>query len=177
MPSLRSFTTAEIPHALLEDIRRLVDTAFGDDFGDADWEHTLGGRHFVITGRNGPIAHAAVVPRPIEVAGTVFDTGYVEAVATKPSRQGEGHGTAVMTAASRVVRTGFEMGALSTGSPGFYARLGWELWRGPVYVRHGAGLVRTPEEDGGVMVLRFGPSAAVDLAAPIACDARAGDDW
>ena len=29
----------------------------------------------------------------------------------------------------------------------------------------------------GVMVLRFGPSAGVELTAGLACEARAGDDW
>ena len=70
-----------------------------------------------------------------------------------------------------------DLGALSTGSPGFYGRLGWERWRGPTYVRRGDDLVRTPDEDAGIMVLRFGPSAGVDLAAPISSEARAGDDW
>ncbi len=30
---------------------------------------------------------------------------------------------------------------------------------------------------GGVLVLRFGASANLDLTAPIACPARPGDDW
>ncbi len=38
-------------------------------------------------------------------------------------------------------------------------------------------LVRTPEEDAGVLVLRFGPSTDLDLAAPIACESRPGDGW
>jgi hypothetical protein len=37
--------------------------------------------------------------------------------------------------------------------------------------------VRTPEEDGGIMVLRFGATATLDLTAAISCEARAGDDW
>jgi hypothetical protein len=32
-------------------------------------------------------------------------------------------------------------------------------------------------EDDGVMVLRFGPSAAIDLHASMSCDERPGDDW
>jgi hypothetical protein len=35
----------------------------------------------------------------------------------------------------------------------------------------------TPEEDGYLMVLRFGPSEHVDLAESISCEARPGDDW
>ena len=48
---------------------------------------------------------------------------------------------------------------------------------GPAFVRDGTDLTRTPEEDGGIMVLRFGPSLEFDLEAPIACEARSGDDW
>ena len=45
------------------------------------------------------------------------------------------------------------------------------------YVRRGDELRRSPEEDDAIMVLRFGSSADVDLAAAIACPARRGDDW
>jgi hypothetical protein len=44
-------------------------------------------------------------------------------------------------------------------------------------VRDGAETIRTEAEDDGVMVLRFGPSAPVDLTAPISCERRRGDDW
>ena len=82
-----------------------------------------------------------------------------------------------MTAASEYVRREFTLGALGTGRHTFYERLGWERWRGATYVRREAELVRTEEDDDDVMVLRFGPSAAVDLADAISCDARPGDDW
>jgi hypothetical protein len=75
------------------------------------------------------------------------------------------------------VRRDFEMGALATGEHDFYARLGWEPWRGFTYVRRGDELRRSPEEDDAIMVLRFGSSADVDLTAAIACPARRGDDW
>jgi aminoglycoside 2'-N-acetyltransferase I len=82
-----------------------------------------------------------------------------------------------MTEAGSVVRERFEMGALNTGLAAFYVRLGWEIWLGPSYVRDGAELRRTAEEDGGILVLRFGPSAGFDLSLPISCEARSGDDW
>ena len=83
-----------------------------------------------------------------------------------------------MREVSERLRNGsFEMGALSTGRPGFYTRLGWERWRGPTFVRRGSQSCRTEDEDDGVMVLRFGPSAAIDLTASISCESRRGDDW
>jgi aminoglycoside 2'-N-acetyltransferase I len=178
MPDVRTLTTSEAPAGLLAEIRRLLDAAFGGDFTEDDWAHTLGGWHVVVTDPVGLLSHAAVVPRVLGVAGRPWVTGYVEGVATTPARQGEGLGALAMTAATSYVRTAFELGALSTGRTGFYERLGWERWRGPTYVRQADGsAVRTEEEDDGVMVLRFGPSAGIDLAAPISCEARPGDDW
>jgi aminoglycoside 2'-N-acetyltransferase I len=75
------------------------------------------------------------------------------------------------------VRSTFELGVLSTGLWDFYERCGWERWRGPTFVRHGDGIVRTEDDDDGIMVLRFGRSRSADLTAAITCERRAGDDW
>ncbi len=177
MPTVRSTTTAEVPAALLAEIRHLLVEAFEGGLSDDDWDHTLGGWHVVVLDGGSVRAHAAVVPRAFEVAGLALRVGYVEGVATAADRQGEGLGGLAMTEATDLVRREFAMGALSTGRHRFYERLGWERWRGPTFAGHGPGAVRTEEEDDGVMVLRFGPSSGVDLGAAIACDARAGDDW
>ncbi|HEX2807062.1 MAG TPA: hypothetical protein VHN80_12930 [Kineosporiaceae bacterium] len=71
----------------------------------------------------------------------------------------------------------YEMGALSTGRHSFYRRLGWERWRGPSWVILDGERVRTVEDDDGLMVLRFGPSADLDLTSPITCHDRPGDAW
>lgn len=69
------------------------------------------------------------------------------------------------------------MGALSTSVVGFYERLEWKRWLGPSYVRYDSDLIRSEEEDGGIMVLPFGPSKDIDLTASLACPNRSGDDW
>ena len=46
-----------------------------------------------------------------------------------------------------------------------------------VFVRNSEALIRTEDEDDGLMVLRCGPSADIDLAARIVCERRSGDDW
>jgi aminoglycoside 2'-N-acetyltransferase I len=163
--------------ALADAVRGLVDAAFGGEFSDEDWAHALGGHHVVVLDGDSPVAHAAVVPRTVYVAGTAFATGYVEAVATLPDRQGTGLGSEAMTRATALVRERYDLGGLSTGRPAFYERLGWERWRGPSFVRDGERLVRTADDDDGILVLRHGPSAALDLAADVACEARPGDDW
>jgi aminoglycoside 2'-N-acetyltransferase I len=177
VPGLLVLPTPAVPASLLADARGLMDEAFGERFSDDDWAHSLGGTHVVLT--DGPLllAHASVVPRVIEVADRSFQAGYVEAVATRPGRQGEGHGARAMQAVAAVVRAQHELGVLSTSARGFYKRLGWERWRGPTYVRHGTRRVRTKDEDGGIMVLRTGASLPLDLSDPICCETRPGDDW
>jgi aminoglycoside 2'-N-acetyltransferase I len=124
------------------------------------------------------LAHAAVVERTIHVAGTPFRTGYVEAVATRPGRHGEGFGSMAMIEIDEIIRRHFELGALGTGRWSFYERMGWERWQGPTFVRSGDGVdARSPDDDDGVMVLRVGPSAHLDRRRPIACETRPGDDW
>lgn len=160
---------------LLEAVRRMLADAF-DEFDDDDWVHTLGGHH-VLMRDPGVVSHAAVIPRRIEVDGRPFRTGYVEGVATAPTRQGEGLGTAVMRRVNELIRTHFELGALSTNRHTFYERLGWRRWRGPTLVRSGDDLRRNPEDDEGVMVLICESSEDLDIETPIACEARRGDDW
>lgn len=177
VPTIDVRVTADLPPATLGDLRRLLDGAFGGTFSDDDWDHTLGGRHVLVHEGDEVVAHAAVVERAVHVDGVAFRTGYVEGVATATARQGRGLGTLAMTAATDLVRAHYDLGALSTGSPAFYERLGWERWAGPTFVRDDAGERRTPDEDSGVMVLRHGPSAGIALVGAIACEARAGDDW
>jgi aminoglycoside 2'-N-acetyltransferase I len=176
---IRVARTDELSPDDLRAIRALMDAAFDGDFGDEDFEHALGGMHWLDEAPDGRLlAHACVVPRVLEIGGRPFRTGYVEAVGTEPASQGRGHGTAVMRPATRHIRASYELGALGTGEHRFYERLGWERWKGPSWVRLPDGaLERSEEDDDGIMVLRFGPSAAVDRSAPISCEWRPGDSW
>jgi aminoglycoside 2'-N-acetyltransferase I len=174
---LEQFTTAEAGDDRLAAIHHVLEAAFGDQFDGHDWEHALGGTHVVAMDDGVLVAHAAVVSRIIEVDGHPFRTGYVEAVATLPHRQGTGLGSAVMAEVERIIREGYELGALSTGSQRFYGGFGWDRWKGATYVRHGDEVIPSEDDDASVMVLRFGPSAGVDLTSSISCEAREGDDW
>lgn len=177
MPSALLLTTEEASRDLLRRLRRLLELGFDGDFDDDDWAHTLGGWHALVVEADEPVAHAAVVPRMLELDGRRLQTGYVEGVATAPHRRGRGLGSLVMTRLVPVLHARFEVGALGTGEHGFYARLGWERWLGPTFVRTGSGLTRTPDDDDAIMVLRFGPSRHVPLDAAIVADARSGDAW
>lgn len=174
---MHAFSTARASPERLRAVRELLDDAFGGDFAEEDWEHTLGGWHVAITQGRSVVSHAAVVPRRLEIGERAVRAGYVEGVATAPGAQRSGLGSRVMTRLAAIVRAEFELGALSTDRHRFYGRLGWERWQGPSFVRRADEVVRTPDEDDGIMVLRFGPSRDVDLAAAIVCEARTGDDW
>lgn len=159
-------------------LRALLDAAFAGEFSDDDWAHALGGTHAIVETNGRIVAHASVVPRPLDLGPHRLHVGYVEAAAVHPERQRTGLGTAVMRALGGVIARDFALGALSTGEWHFYERLGWERWRGPAWVRHPDGrLERTADEDAGIMILRLPALPAIDLSAPIICEARPGDAW
>jgi aminoglycoside 2'-N-acetyltransferase I len=175
--SMRVLRDDESTEPLLAELRLFVLAAFEGRFSEQDWEHTEGGWRIVVFAGTTPVAHGAVVPRTLQVGDREFRAGYVEGVATHPRWQRQGMGSRLMDQVTSVVRDEYELGGLSTGSPAFYERFGWERWRGESYVRDGDELTRTADEDDGLMVLRLGPSTGVDLRAPITCRARGGDDW
>lgn len=123
------------------------------------------------------VAHASVVERELHVDGRPLRTGYVEAVAVAPDRQGKGFGSVVMTDVGSYIREHFELGALGTGRVTFYQRLRWLLWTGPSSVRTADGPQRTPDDDGYILVLLAPASPPLDLTAPISCEWRPGDVW
>jgi aminoglycoside 2'-N-acetyltransferase I len=180
-PRLRRLSTTELAASELTVIRAIMLDAFGSDdderFTDDDWEHAVGGVHFVLDIDGEVVAHAAVVERELQIAERPIRTGYVEAVATAPAHQNVGYGSLVMTDATAYVRERFELGALGTGRQRFYERLGWLTWRGPSSVRTAKGLLRTPDDDGYIMVLATPSTPRLDLTAPISCAWRQGDAW
>jgi aminoglycoside 2'-N-acetyltransferase I len=181
VPRVRRSTTDELTDAEVGAIRRIMTEAFGDDeedrFEEPDWEHALGGVHVIVEVDGAIVAHAAVVERELHVGGRPLRAGYVEAVATAPTRQGEGFGTLAIEAVNEIIQREYEIGALGTGSHHFYERLGWETWRGPAFVRTPNGDRRTPDEEGFILILRTALTPPLDLAAPISCDWRPGDVW
>ncbi len=177
---IRRARTDELSSAELAAIRAVLDAAFAPEdpvFPDSDWEHALGGMHVIASLDGETVAHASVVERALHAGGRPLRAGYVEAVGTIPALQGRGVGSLVMRAANEHIRSTYELGALGTGEHGFYERLGWRTWQGPLSVRAPDGERRTPDEDGGIMVLTTPSTGPLNLAAPLSCDWRAGDVW
>ena len=179
-PALRRARTDELSASELSGLRALFDETWqGDDaFDDDDWAHALGGTHFLMEVDGTVRSHVSVVPRTLVTSGRVLRTGYVEAVATLERDRGRGYASELMRAATDLIDERYELGALGTGLFDFYARFGWERWRGATSVRIDDGELATPQEDGFVMVRRTPVTPAdLDLDAPISCDWRPGDVW
>jgi GNAT superfamily N-acetyltransferase len=125
------------------------------------------------------IGHALWYPRWLQTDdGPLLHTAYVEAVAVEPAWQGQGVGSALLTLLAAEIAA-FELGALSTERHAFYARLGWELWQGPLAVRMPAGLEHTTfdDPDDRVMILRTRLTPPLDLTATLSGEPRTPSHW
>jgi aminoglycoside 2'-N-acetyltransferase I len=161
-------------------LRRLFDAAWANDeqpFTDQDWDHAVGGIHFLLEEDGEIRAHASVIERELHAGEDRLATGYVEAVATWPAHRRRGFGRAVMREVGAHIDRTYPLGALDTDRIGFYEPLGWVVWGGPTFVRTESGLVRTTEEDGAVMVRLTPTSPKLELSGPISCEWRPGDVW
>ena len=179
-PHLDVVTTDRLTDDDLRSLRVMFDEAWSGEeaFSDDDWDHTLGGTHFLMRSSDGSVlSHAAVVDRTLEAGARSLRTGYVEGVATWPEYRTRGLATRVMVAAGSLIEERHELGALGTDLFSFYGRLGWERWRGPTGVRTERGTVRTRDEDGFVMVRRTPATRDLELTPLLTCEWRPGDVW
>lgn len=180
MAVVRRVPSEELTPDEVAALRDMLRAAFEGDpeeeFTEEDWEHAVGGLHFILEEDREVAAHASVVERELHTSGHRLATGYVEAVATRPDLRGQGQGSALMRDVGDYIDRTFQLGALG-GDPAFYERLGWLVWKGPTFVRTESGLIRTPEEDAYVLVRLTRSSPELDLSAPIRCEWRPGDVW
>ena len=169
--------TAWLDPPELQAVRMLLDEAFNGDVTDDDYEHALGGMHALVWEGTELIGHGSVVMRRLLHGGRALRTGYVEGVAVRSDRRRRGHGAAVMTALERLIRGGYEIGALgaSDGATRFYAERGWQVWTGTASVISPRGIERAPDEEGWIYVLPV--TAQLTPDGDLACDWRAGDVW
>ena len=179
MPEISvSAALREHEEAELRTLCELAWIAKGSEFRPSDWQAARAGTHFVVAEGGAVVAHAAVVDRTLELEGRPLRTGYVEAVATLPERQGQGLASAVMRAVNAFVDERYELGALDTATPGFYERLGWMRWPGRTAVMTAEGARLTPEEDGTVLLRLTGAPLRLRTDALLVCDGRRpGDPW
>lgn len=155
-------------------ITDLCSRAYGEDF--APYLALLHEPTHVLARMGDSIfSHACWVTRWLQAGdGPLLRTAYVEAVATEPAAQGRGLATAVLRRLASAV-IGYDLAALAPSEPGFYARLGWELWRGPLSTRTAAAV--QPTEDELVMILRLPNGPPLNLDAPLSVEWREGEVW
>jgi aminoglycoside 2'-N-acetyltransferase I len=134
------------------------------------------GRHFLGYRGSDLASHAVVTTRWLQPDGhPLLRTAFVDAVSTLPAYQHEGHATAVMRRLATVIDD-YEIGCLQTDIPGFYERLGWQVWRGPLAGRSEDGLIPTPHQT-GVMVLPLLRTPPLDLESQLTIERQPERIW
>jgi len=159
---------------LLGELRSLCEEAYGQDL--ARYFADIGpGVHLLGWLGSALVSHVMWVERTLYPAGAEpLQAAYVELVATRVAAQRRGFASELMRRLAHEIRA-YALGALSPSDPAFYQRLGWERWRGALFVRRSGRITATPDET--VMVLRLRASPALDLAAPLGIDWRPGEVW
>jgi aminoglycoside 2'-N-acetyltransferase I len=162
------------------EIIQLCELAYREDF--SRWfQELLGSTHILARNQAGAlVSHAAWVPRWLHPEGHPhLRTAYLEAVATHPAYQRQGLATAVLRQVTDLLipEPSWQLAALSPTLPEFYARLGWELWRGPLGIRHGDRIEASPSDE-QVMIFRLpGTPASLDSTSLLTAEWRAGELW
>lgn len=159
-----------------EEIRQLCTSVYQEEFSDfwtnfADSTHVLGyvGEQLV--------SHAAWVLRWLQPEGhPSLRTAYVEAVATEVAHQRHGYATQVMERLQAEIAD-YELGGLSENPDvrHWYARLGWESWRGPLSIRREQESLATPDDH--CMILRLPQTPPIHLGSALSAEWRPGELW
>ncbi|GGT32434.1 GNAT family N-acetyltransferase [Streptomyces chromofuscus] len=172
----RTVHTADLAPADLLVVRGFLDDSFDGDFGDADWDHTLGGLHVLVHDERGLAAHGAVVMRRVRHGRRWLRTGYVEGVAVRRDVRRTGLGGRVMAALEGIITRAYDLGALSASDDGvrLYEARGWRAWGGRVCALGPDGVVRLPEEEGSTYVWPA-PADEADPDGELVFDWRDGD--
>ncbi len=124
------------------------------------------------------VSHAVATTRWVQPARQPpLKTAYVDAVSTLPVYQGLGYASAVMRRLADDIDGHFAIGCLQTDRAGFYERLGWELWRGPMAGRRVDGSLVPTRDQTGVMVLRLTDTPDLDLGAMLTIECQPSRIW
>jgi aminoglycoside 2'-N-acetyltransferase I len=172
----RTAHTADLGDGTKLAIRALMDAVFGG-VSDDTFDNVLGGMHALVLEDGELIGHASVVQRRMLHGGRALRTGYIEGVAVRSDRRRRGHGEAMMATLERIVRSGYDLGALGASKDGarLYTSRGWQLWRGASSVLSPDGIRRTPRIDGALYVLPV--LTPLDVTGELTCDYRPGSVW
>ncbi len=201
--TIQILPAAAIDPSLMAAVHNLCARAYPGENLDPLWAAYAADFHAVGWIADLPVSYAMVVTRWLQAgAGPLLRTAYVELAATLPEFQGRGYATALMRQlAAAIAAADYDLAALCPADTQLYARLGWEYWRGPLFIRRppegwpaGARtadrdtntdtaadksaatdeLLPTPEER--VMILRLPPTPPLDLDLPLSAEWRPGGE-
>jgi aminoglycoside 2'-N-acetyltransferase I len=123
------------------------------------------------------VSYVALVTRWTQLGtGPLMRTATIEGMATELSHRHKGFASQVMRRAVAEAQE-YDIATLSTGRNGFYERLGWKIWEGPLFTRKGKELIAMPEEQGCVMVYSLPKTPPLDLSAPLSIEWRELEPW
>ena len=169
---LHSSLVSEI---LREEILSLCNRAYETDMA-AILETFLDATHVLGYYRDTLVCHALWVTRYLQVGkDPIMHTAYVEAVATDADYRNRGFASSVMKHLIDEIQE-YELAALSPFSVQYYERLGWERWRGPLFIRTKGDLLPSPAGE-EVMIYRLPGTPVLDLDAPLSAEWREGELW
>ncbi len=133
-----------------------------DDFTHLFSYIPSGGIHVLAYREHELVSHAVATTRWLQPEGLpLLRTAYVDAVATLPAYQGQGIGSTLMRHLATVIAD-FELACLETERVPFYARLGWQVWRGALAGRRATQLLPTPDQQ-GIMILHLARTPPLDV--------------
>ncbi len=122
------------------------------------------------------VSHALWITRFLQPEGfPQLRTAYVEAVATHPDYRHKGFASAVMRKVVEEIQD-FDIAGLAPFNVDYYARLGWELWRGPMFERKDGQLSVSPAEE-RLMIYRLPRTQVLDLDSAVSIEWRVGEVW
>ena len=177
VPEILVAHTADLDRATRAAARALLFDVF-EDMTEHDWEHSLGGIHAIAALGGEVVGHAAVIQRRIGYQGRPLRAGYVEGVGVRADLRGRGIGAALMAPLEVIIGAAYDLGALGAAdeAASFYRHRGWLPWSGRSYALTLEGLVRTPDDDGGIYVFPV-RDAPLELTADLIADWRDDSAW
>jgi hypothetical protein len=110
--------TADLGVVTLVAPRALLDDVFGVEMTDHAWGHAQGGVHALIWDAGQLVGHGAVVARQLRHRRRLLRAGYIEAVGVRVDAHRRGHGAAIMEVLERIVRDGYDLGAVGASQAG-----------------------------------------------------------
>ena len=169
-------------------IRDLCTRAYGEDVW-CDYDYLNSAYHVIGRDDGVIVSHALWVDRALVAGqGAPLKTAYIEYVATEPTLQGQGLASQILKFLidyvqndelqfidPQVTISRYQLAALYPENSAFYARLGWELWQGDLFIRQDQQLIATPDDE--VMIHRLATTPALSLDQSLSAEWRIGELW